>query len=369
MAPTTIAKAIQPSRLSRRDFLVTTASIAAATASRRSVAEEFDNQSVAFVLVGDTHYLANKESPGELDPQSAPVNSQLIDMINRLSGTEIATEAGGGRVAALQGVIHAGDLIDSGDKTSPVHEQMQQTEWAGFVSGFGLTGKDGRLKYPIYEVHGNHDGPQGRGVAIDGIVDRNKRRPGIKDVSPNGLHYSWDWGPVHFINLGIVVGQVKESTQRRRYNPLDSLDFLLSDLKANVGDSGRPVVITHHVDIVRYSGPPDPNDPANLSREWNPCDVHGFYQAIQTFNVIAILYGHTHARNVLKWNGTSARTQDGFDLFNVDNSAHFHSDQQALLYFEIKRDALLVREYATTDRWQTANWTPLSWKRAIKATT
>jgi hypothetical protein len=68
---------------------------------------------------------------------------------------------------------------------------------------------------------------------------------------------------------------------------------------------------------------------------------------------------------VLKWNGTSARAEEGFDLFNVDNSGHFHNDQQAMLYFEIARDEMLVREFNTTDRWQTGQWTPQTWKRQI----
>jgi hypothetical protein len=124
-------------------------------------------------------------------------------------------------------------------------------------------------------------------------------------------------------------------------------------------------VITHHVDILRYSGDYKPDDPANLSKEWHPGDVRGFYEAIKNFNVIAILYGHTHARNVLKWNGTSTRAKEGFDLINVDNSGHFNNEQQALLYFEITRDSLLVRECSTPDRWQSVQWTPQTWKREI----
>src|SRR6185437_10344392 len=151
----------------------------------------------AFFLVGDTHYLANKDEPQQLDPQSQAVTSRLIDTLNRLPGMMIPENAGGGIVARPRGVIHAGDLIDSGDKTGRALAQMQATEWKGFVGDYGLTGQDGRLQYPVYEVHGNHDGPGGRGLAIDGIIERNKRRPGIINVSTGGLHYSWNWGPVH----------------------------------------------------------------------------------------------------------------------------------------------------------------------------
>ncbi|MDX1948103.1 MAG: metallophosphoesterase [Pirellulaceae bacterium] len=351
--------------LSRREFLAATGSTAGALALTSAQAAAPASETVAFVLVGDTHYLANKELPTEIDPISAGVNGRLIETINRMPGLAISPAAGGGEVAALRGVIHAGDLIDTGDKTGTTQQRMQETEWQHFVADYGLNGKDGRLKVPVYEVHGNHDGPRGEGIAISGIQERNRRRPGLRQVSSGGLHYSWDWGPVHFVNLGIVVGPDASVTLRRRYNPRGSLDFLREDLKATVGDSGRPVVITHHIDILRYSGACDPNEPANLNKEWHPCDVQAFYQALQGFNVVAILYGHTHARNVLKWNGTATKADTGLNLFNVDNSGHFHNDQQALMYFEIAADHLLVRELATRDRWQTAEWTPQFWKLPV----
>ena len=104
--------------------------------------------------------------------------------------------------------------------------KMQQTEWAAFTDAYGLTGKDGKLKVPVYEVHGNHDSPRGDGLAVKKIAERNKARPGVTNVSKNGVHYSWDWGGLHFVCLGIVVGQVADLARKRRYDPLGSLEFL-----------------------------------------------------------------------------------------------------------------------------------------------
>ncbi len=73
------------------------------------------------------------------------------------------------------------------------------------------------------------------------------------NLSENGLHYSWDWAGVHFVALGIVVGDAPEVTRKRRYAPLGSLPFLQQDLEKHVGKSGRPVVLVHHVDVHRYS--------------------------------------------------------------------------------------------------------------------
>lgn len=344
--------------LSRREFLGTSLTTAAVLggASAQTQAEN----AVAFFLVGDTHYLADKQKPEELDATSAGTNRRLIEVLNRLPGTAIPENAGGGKVATPNGLIHAGDLIDSGDKNGGVYPKMHQTEWAGFSADYGLTGKDGRLKYPVYEVHGNHDSPPGDGLVVRKIVERNQTRPGVTHVSKSGLHYSWDWGTVHFVNLGIVVGAVKAVQRRRRYNPLDSLDFLVADLADKVGTSGRPVILTHHVDMARYSTPPNPDGPAT-SAEWDPADVRGYYDAVKNYNVVAILYGHTHARNVYKWDGTPKKAEQGLPAFNVDNSAHFANKQQALFYFHLRGGELVVRELATPDSWETFAWTPQTW--------
>ncbi|WP_425615054.1 metallophosphoesterase [Anatilimnocola sp. NA78] len=355
-------------QLTRREMLGTLAGASAAMALRPALTAA-NTKPVAFALIGDTHYLANKESPGEMFADSAAVTSQLVSTLNSLPGKAISAEAGGGEVATLNGVIHAGDLIDTGDKSGGPHEKMQRTEWDAYTADFGLTGKEGKLKFPVYEVFGNHDGPRGTGLVIDGLKERTKQRTGLKNTSANGMHYSWDWGTgenlVHFINLGIVVGSNQDKSQPRRYNPLDSLEFLKEDLAAAVGDSGRPVVITHHIDVQRYSTPCD-LDEKNSAKEWHPCDARGFHAAIAKYNIAAILYGHTHARNVLKWNGTAARAEQGFDLFNVDNGAHFRSDAQAFFYFEIGNGKLTVRELATKDRWVTSQWSPQVWQRDLK---
>jgi len=316
--------------------------------------------SASFFVVGDTHYLADKESPSRMDARSATICGRLVETLNHLAGTKIPDEAGGGVVAQANGVIHVGDVIDTGDKNGRVQTEMQKTEWAAYADDFGLTGSDGRLKMPVYEVHGNHDSPHGTGWAVEQIIARNRSRPGLVNVSDNGLHYSWNWGAAHFINLGLIVGTDKSVDRKRRYAALDSLDFLVSDLRDQVGDDGRPLVITHHIDIARYTGPCDRDAPAD-SKEWDPCDVHAFYEAIQNYNVAGIFYGHTHFRNVFRWDGASAKATSGVHVFNTDNAAHFGGDAQALLYVELHDGQLLVREYQTKDGWLSGFFTSQSW--------
>jgi predicted phosphodiesterase len=346
---------------SRRQFLAAAASGLVLPAVARPVSPRPAAGPVAFFLIGDTHFLADKAEPKRLDPRSAAVTSRLVDTLNKLPGTQIAKEAGGGIVLAPRGVIHAGDVIDTGDKRGGVTGEMQQTEWAAFAETYGQSGKDGRLKVPVYEIHGNHDSPAGDGLAVKKMIERNKTRPGLINVSGNGLHYSWDWEKVHFVNLGIVVGQVASVARKRRYNPLDSLAFLVADLKEKVGTSGRPVVITHHVDMQRYAIPLPVEDKVAQGREWDPADVRGYFEAIQAYNIAAILYGHTHVRNVFRWDGTAKRSAAGVPVFNVDNSSHFSGPAQAFFYFEISDDCLTAREYLTADGWETGQWATQVW--------
>lgn len=324
-------------------------------------------QTARFFFVTDTHYLAQKSLPARMDARSAGTCRRLVDTLNRLEGEQIPGQAGGGMVGTVDGVIHGGDLVDSADKRGGPYTAMIATEFAAFERDYGLTGSDGRLRYPVYEVHGNHDGPQGDTLVVDGIRRRNLTRPGLTRISDSGLHYSWDWGPVHFINLGIVVGESGGSLQRRRYAPHGSLAFLREDLRA-VNDVHRPVVITQHIDVARYSLPYGQDEDRFLHMEWHPQDVQSFHAAIRPQHVIASFFGHTHARNISGWNGSRKKTafQAGeLDLFNGDNASHFHSDQQAVFYVEISAAAMLVREIQTTDAWQTHHWTEQTWSKEI----
>lgn len=336
----------------------------AALAADPNTATAAVGDAICFYVIGDTHYLADREQPTVLDPRAGEICGKLVDTLNQLPGTEIPESAGGGRVGQPRGVIHAGDVIDSGDKQGGVTGEMQRTEWAAFARDYGLTGRDGRLKMPVYEVWGNHDSPHGKGHALDQIAVRNKTRPDVEHVSANGLHYSWNWGPAHFVNLGLIVGGDRSVARRRRYAALDSLDFLVADLKDKVGSSGRPVIITHHVDIARYTGACDLAVDAG-SKEWDPCDVRAFHSALKGYNIAAIFYGHTHARNVFRWDGESPKAQAGIPVFNTDNASHFSGNAQAFFYVELRTGQLTVREFQTKDRWATGFFTPQTWTAPV----
>ena len=127
-----------------------------------------------------------------LDRYSEEANGRFLEILARFPGVAVPEHLGGGSVSGeILGAIVSGDLIDSCDKVGGVYPAMQRFEWRRYISDYGLVGGEGKLPWPVYELHGNHDGPQGDTFVVDDIIARNKRRPGIIERSENGLHYSW----------------------------------------------------------------------------------------------------------------------------------------------------------------------------------
>ena len=126
-------------RMNRRHFLQLSASATGFFALRPLLAADAvdapPGRGASFFLASDTHYLADKENPSAMDETSRDINARLVEWLNKLPGTETPAEAGGGTVGEVQGVIHSGDLIDTGDKNGGVHEAMQKTEWSAFAAG------------------------------------------------------------------------------------------------------------------------------------------------------------------------------------------------------------------------------------------
>lgn len=327
-----------------------------------------------FVVAGDPQYLAEKSaSPSRLDPFSEEANSRALDLLKSFPGMEIPVEHGGGRVSwDILGLVNTGDLIDSADKSGGHYPAMQKFEWARYKADYGLYGKEGKLPFPVYELHGNHDGPQGDSFVVQDIIARNTSRPGVVNRSPNGLHYSWDWGPLHFVNLGMFVGAGNMRREGHHYAPRESLEFLGSDLEGQVGASGRPVILSFHL---------HPNCP---EYDWPKEDLAAFWDTIQGYNVLALFHGHTHGSppSRMMWDGENFHRDlpSGIDVFNPDDIGASKKDPKdpchglglahGFLYVELideagaQDDKLVVRSYATRDNWKSHGW-HTTWIRSV----
>ena len=323
-------------------------------------AEAPKTQRHAFFVTGDPQYLAEQSiQPQNLNPLSEEANRRFIELARQLPGSPLPESMGGGTVAKnILGMIIAGDLIDSLDKNGGPYPAMQRFEWNRFLADYGLSGKDGKVPFPVYELHGNHDGPQGDTFLTDHIIARNKKRPAVVNISPNGLHYSWDWGPLHLINTGLFVGAGETRREGHHYAPRGSLEFLRADLAEHVGDNGRPVIVSHHLHLTAPEF------------DWPAEDLAAYHNAIKPYNVIAIFNGHTHGMRHARWDGKQVSPKiEGIDNWDPDDSAaaklyrgKIHGVGHGLLYVELidapgtQNDRLEVRALVTRDNWANRQW-------------
>lgn len=267
---------------------------------------------LTFFVVSDTHY--GTSTNGD---KTIPL---LVEKMNQLPGKEYPAKIGGA-VGRPRGVIHIGDITNAGKKP----------QWDMFVRDYGLVGGDGRLTWPVYETFGNHDGGPKLPVR-DGIRERNRKRVGLTAVSDNGLHYSWDWDGVHFVNCGISPG-----TTINPYDPEHSIEFLGKDLKQHVGSSGRPVILYHHFGF----------DKDHSLRWWSDAWRTNYFDLIKSYNVIGILHGHAHKPFIYQWNG-----------IDIYHPPHFRGDPKknepvthGFFVFHITDTELTVAERKLDDTW------------------
>jgi hypothetical protein len=220
---------------------------------------------LTFFVTGDSHFGA---------PFMVEANTRLIEQMNSLPGT-VYPAAIGGTVGVPRGVLHVGDITDFGTPW----------DWQDFVRLYGLTGKDGLLKYPIYEATGNHDRLLLFNTFITSAVAARH----------GGLPYSWDWGDVHFACLD-------------EYPTHEITRWLSRDL-ASVGHAA-PIIIFFHRTLDGF-----------LAEDWSLAEKEDFARAIDGYNVVAIFTGHWHLGGHHRWKE--------YDVFRP--SSPRHDDHQFLV--------------------------------------
>jgi cytolysin (calcineurin-like family phosphatase) len=238
---------------------------------------------VTFLSTSDSHY-----REAERKAQNERNHLTILEM-NSISKVAWPEKLGGDPIRPPRGVVMLGDCIDDGDRVIN-GKHVSPEQYQAFVADFGLDGTDGALKYPVFESWGNHDGPpegkEKNGFSFQAqLKKRNQSRKSkslVSNLSENGLHYSWDWEDVHFVQLGIYPAD--EQREGIHYSPVwhdpqGALSFLRKDLADKVGQSGRPVVLMSHCGVD--------------TDWWVPADWKEFYEAGKPYNVILYLYGHS----------------------------------------------------------------------------
>ncbi len=285
-----------------------------------------EEPALTFIITSDSHYEALQHI------ERNERNQVTIQRMNELPAVAWPEKLGGGAIGKPRGVLALGDLVDDGDKNSET-----EIEWKHFEEQFGFDGTDGLLKYPVFEGFGNHDGPpeqfikQRRSVQAE-IKRRNQLRlksGAISNLSPNGLHYSWDWNDVHFVQTNSYPADKQNPKVRYSlpwHDPQNALQFVKEDLAAKVGSSGRPVIILAH---------------CGFDTDWWVAeDWAEFYQAVKPYNVIAYFHGHT-GTGLRRWK--PAEEDLPLDVINTGQT------EKGFFVAEITRDRLRTAFHAKAD--------------------
>ena len=272
-----------PTNCSRRTALarLAMAGLAATGTNRMLAAAPADSNNVTFFVLSDPQI--------HLDKWGTAGTEKTIEILNKLPGKSFPL---GGTVAEPRAVIITGDMVDTvGD---PRH-------WESYKRFFDPNG-GALLRYRTFELIGNHDltsavPPGGFSNVQREFVERNRRRRGDTfHFDAANYHYSWNWGPLHLVNLNLFPGNQHRPVYDREApwnDPRHSLDFLRDDLKTQVGDSGRPVVLVWHYGLRGWG----------LEKWWTPEDLANLRAAIAPYNVVLIIHGHEHAFASYQWEG------------------------------------------------------------------
>ena len=236
-------------------------------------------EDITFFTSSDSHY--GREN-------NAAINRRVIDAMNALPGEPLPASLGGGFVRTPRGVVLNGDLLDEG-----FDKETAPQNWAEFCRDYGLTGSDGRLCFPLYEGFGNHDGGPTKSFVRAGIRARNPKRVGLTEISPSGLHYSWDWEHVHLVQLNLFGGASPldvKGVNGPEHDPEGALDFLRDDLAKHVGTSGRPVIVFQHFAWV-----------GGMADWWQLEAKERFYDVVKPYRVACLINGHSHGASFAPW--------------------------------------------------------------------
>jgi len=243
-------------------------------------------RNVTFLSTSDLHY----REPSHAGGNHNDLNLASVEEINRIAGQTWPDKLGGDKIAKPRAVVALGDIIDDGDRGLTNGVSISAEQYQLFLADFGLDGADGRLQYPVFEGWGNHDGPpvgkEQHGFSFQAhLKQRNQVRLQkglIANVSDNGLHYSWDWDDVHFVELNLYPADRQRAGVHYSpvwHDPQGSLSFLKADLAQKVGRSGRPVVLMSHCGFD--------------TDWWTKEDWADLYQAAKAYNIVLYLYGHS----------------------------------------------------------------------------
>jgi hypothetical protein len=153
------------------------------------------------------------------------------------------------------------------------------------------------LNYPIFPGLGNHETTTQ--VDADGVKRMRsyiQTTMGCRQVNmdPLTLNYSWDWGPLHVVQLHNWAGENRYVGQPDF--GINGLAWLQDDLQ-HVGKS-RPVILIQHLDFAAIC--PEGTCDKSSSLTWSDAQYANFVSVIQGYNIVGLFMGHQHTMSVIR---------------------------------------------------------------------
>ena len=175
------------------------------------------------------------------------------------------------------------------------------------------------------------------------IKERNQRRAGLKAVSENGLHYSWDWDHLHLVQLNLFGGSGPldvKGVNGPEHDPSGALEFLRDDLAKHIGNSGRPVIVFQHFAWV-----------GGMAEWWTPEAKERFREVIKPYRIACLINGHSHGASFVPWNE--------FLTIHAGSTARGESDMGDFLVVRVTEKELVVAQRKLDGTWGIQQRAPL----------
>jgi cytolysin (calcineurin-like family phosphatase) len=284
---------------------------------------------VTFFVTSDTHVCTGR------DGISPDVAKGHVWAMNNATGEgphgkllwPTGLPSAGKRIHDPRFILLAGDIAD--DRVYDLDKGAWGNCWnlvQELYSGSPGYKKEWSSRFPVYLGFGNHDwadhdcSEEGSNCGqytpfanrsnrvIGSLVQDSAERNGVTRILPvtsqplasNPPLYSWDAGPVHFVNLNTWAGEPYRALSLAfagSYSDNGGWEWLKADLQAHVERYGEraPIIIFQHYG---YDDAGTSAAPRGYNKVWWPAaDRRRFEAIIKPYNVIVLFTGHSHEAN------------------------------------------------------------------------
>lgn len=188
-----------------------------------------------------------------------------------------------------RGVIISGDLTQNSRKDELDKYKKLTKDYNNYVFD-GLGNHDMSVDRFCWDWNNVKAGYAACRSKLREYVRRGRAHP---IAAREGIHYSWNWDDVHFVQLNLFPGETSNrlpNESNDNLDPQNALSFLKRDLAKQVGSSGRPVILIHHYGLESFS-----------KAWWTQQERNAYWEAIADYNIAAIITGHLHHREGRAW--------------------------------------------------------------------